>query len=167
MTLFLAGLLPATSVLAVENADEKRLDEVAKRGSVVMPFDLGKTTHLFTKTEKGGLQQVVVKKSPDAGQVQLIRKHLSKIAAQFRLGDFSGPAKIHGDDMPGLTVLRTAKPGQINIAYKELPNGAEIDFSTDIPSLVEAIHAWFDAQLSDHARHAMPVQSHHSMHQMP
>ena len=44
-----------------QKADEKRLDEVAQHGMHVMPFDLEKTTHVFSKTPKGGLQRVVVK----------------------------------------------------------------------------------------------------------
>jgi hypothetical protein len=47
---------------------------------------------------------------------------------------------------------------------KELPNGAEIDYSTDNAKLIEAIHKWFDAQLSDHARHAIPGHDIHQMH---
>ncbi|WP_227869207.1 hypothetical protein [Nitrosospira lacus] len=42
---------------AVEKADEKRLDEVAHRGAHVMPFDLEKTTSIFSKTANGGLKQ--------------------------------------------------------------------------------------------------------------
>jgi hypothetical protein len=53
------------------------------------------------------------------------------------------------------------------IVYKELPNGAEIDYSTDEPKLIEAIPKWFDAQLSDHARHAVPGHPHHSIHHKP
>jgi len=149
---------------AVEKASEQRLDEVAQRGSHVMPFNLEQTTHIFSKTEKGGLQQVIVKDSTNAEQIKLIREHLTKISNEFRKGDFSNPAKIHGDTMPGLDELHKAKPGQIDVLYKELPNGAEINYSTDSPVLINAIHQWFDAQLSDHARHAISGHSNHQMH---
>jgi hypothetical protein len=89
---------------------------------------------------------------------------LTKISHEFQQGDFSNPAKIHGDSMPGLDELRKAKPNQIEIVYKELSNGAEINYSTDSPVLINAIHQWFDAQLSDHARHAISGHSHHQMH---
>ncbi|MGR9085986.1 MAG: aspartate carbamoyltransferase [Gammaproteobacteria bacterium] len=160
--LFLA--IPAQ---AVDKAGEKRLDEVARRGAHVMPFSLEQTTHIFSKTEKGGLQQVIVKDSANAEQITLIRQHLSKISQEFKQGDFSGPARIHGDSMPGLAALRSARPGRIRIVYRELANGAEIGYSTDDPKLIEAIHLWFDAQLSDHARHAMPGHPHHQMHVKP
>lgn len=160
---WLAWLI-TTPVFAAEPASEKRLDEVAERGSHVMPFDLEKTTHIFSKTDAGGIQQVIAKDQSDSGQINLIRLHLSEIAKAFKQGDFSNPEKIHGATMPGLAELRAAKPGQIKIVYKELPDGAEITYATHIEKLRRAIHQWFDAQLSDHARHAVPGHSHGSGH---
>ncbi len=151
-------------VRGVEKADERRLDEIAKRGTHVMPFDLEKTTHVFSRTDQGGVQQVVVKDKSDTGQIRLIRAHLSEISEDFMRGDFSKPARIHGESMPGLSELKSAKPGQIRIEYSELPDGAQISYSTRSPRLIEAIHRWFDAQLSDHARHAVPGHSRHHMH---
>ena len=155
----LAMLLTALPVLALEEASKPRRDEVARRGAEVMPFSLEQTTHIFTKTEKGGLQQVIVKEIPNTEQVKLIQVHLSKISREFAQGDFSDPAKIHGEDMPGLAELRKAKPGEIAIEYKELRNGAQINYATDDPALIKAVHQWFDAQLSDHARHAIPAHT--------
>ena len=107
----MAMLLTALPVLALEEASEPRLDEVARRGAQVMPFSLEQTTHIFAKTEKGGLQQVIVKETSNTGQVKLVQAHLSKISREFAQGDFSDPARIHGEDMPGLAELRKAKPG--------------------------------------------------------
>jgi hypothetical protein len=163
-TSLLVSLLAAVPSWAVEKANETRLNEVAERGAKVMPFDLEQTTHVFTKTEKGGLQQVIAKDPTQGEQIGLIRQHLSKIAREFKQGDFSDPAKIHGKAMPGLAELRTAKAGTIQIEYRELPAGAQIDYSTDNPGLVEAIHRWFDAQLGDHARHAVAGHPHRLMH---
>lgn len=147
-----------------EKASEQRLDEVVERGSHVMPFDLEQTTHIFSKTDKGGLQQVIVKDPANAEQIRLIRQHLSKIATEFTKRDFSNPAKIHGDDMPGLATLRKTTPDQMKADYKELPNGAEINYTSDDQNVINAIHQWFDAQLSDHARHAISGQTNHQMH---
>ena len=158
-------LLATIPAYAVEKADEQRLNAVVERGSHVMPFDLEQTTHVFSKTEDGGVQQVIVKDPDNAEQIKLIRQHLTKISDEFKRGDFSNPAKIHGDAMPGLAELRKAKPNQIAIVYKELPDGAEIKYSSDNPTLINAIHQWFDAQLSDHARHAVSGHPHHQMHQ--
>jgi len=161
---FLLALFIATPIHALEKADEQRLDEVAERGSHVMPFDLEKTTHTFSKTDTGGIQQVIAKDKSDTEQINLIRSHLSAITKEFKQGNFSNPEKIHGTTMPGLAELKAAKVGQINIVYKELPDGAEITYSTHIEKLKLAIHQWFDAQLSDHARHAVPDHLHDSSH---
>ncbi|MDQ7089493.1 MAG: aspartate carbamoyltransferase [Methylococcales bacterium] len=151
-------------VYAIEKASEKRLDEIAELGVHVMPFDLALTTHVFSKTAKGGVQKVLVKNPDDCEQIKLIREHLSKISAEFQQGDFSNPEKIHGNNMPGLEGLRKAKLNQLNITYKELPNGAKITYLTDEISLITAIHQWFEAQLSDHSRHAVSGHSNHKMH---
>lgn len=164
LLIMILSLLVMSPCYAVEKASEKRLDEVAQRGVHVMPFDLELTTHVFSKTAKGGVQKVIVKNLKDTAQIRLIREHLIKISREFQQADYSGPAKIHGENMPGLETLRNAKPDQISILYKDLPNGAEITYSTDITILITAIHQWFDAQLSDHARHAISGHSRHKMH---
>jgi hypothetical protein len=132
----------------------KRQDEVAARGAQVMPFDLERTTHIFDDLPDGGLQQVVADDPADAEQVALIRGHLQEEAARFQRGDFGDPAAIHGDGMPGLAELREGY-SKITVTYTELPDGAEIRYTTGDPVLVAAIHAWFAAQLSDHGGHAM------------
>ena len=164
--LFIAILIASNSLSlhAAEKASEARLDEITQRGAQIMPFNLDQTVHVFSKKEDGGLQQVVVKNQTDTGQIKLIREHLNEIANKFKQGDFSDPSKLHGDNMPGLAVLRKARQGEINIIYTELPDGAQIIYSSDKPALILAIHQWFDAQLSDHARHAMPNHPHHLMH---
>lgn len=144
-------------------ASEARLDEVVARGVHVMPFDLEKTLHIFNKVENGGVQQVIAKDKNDAAQITLIREHLSKITREFNAGDFSNPVKIHGENMAGLQTLRTAEKGSLSIIYKELPDGAQIDYRSEKVDLITAIHQFFDAQLSDHARHA--VSGHINHHQ--
>jgi hypothetical protein len=159
----LALTLLSANALAVEPASEARLDEVVARGVHVMPFDLEKTTHVFSKVDNGGVQQVIVKDKNDTQQIKLIRDHLSKIASEFNQGDFSNPIKIHGDKMAGLPALRTAEKGTLSIIYKELPDGGQIDYTSEKSDLVTAIHQFFDAQLSDHARHAVSGHENHHM----
>jgi len=162
--LVLGALLLGLPVHAAEPASEQRLDEVAERGAHVMPFDLELTTHVFTKNDHGGVQQVVVKDTSNLEQVRLIREHLVDITAKFAQGNYADPASIHGEDMPGLAALRQATAGAINIVYTELDNGGQIDYSTTDPQLVQAIHHWFEAQLSDHSRHAVDHSMHHQHH---
>lgn len=153
-----------TVATALEKASDARIKEVAQLGKQVMPFDLNQTLHIFSKTENGGVQQVIVKDPENITQITLIREHLNKIASDFKQSEFADPEKIHGKDMPGLEALRTAKPGEISIQYHEIPEGAEITYTTRDPNLIIAIHQWFDAQLSDHARHATMHRSHKMMH---
>jgi hypothetical protein len=143
MALFTTAILPA----------QTRQEEVAKRGAKVMPFDLEQTTHVFQKLDDGGLQKVVVKDPSNKKQVALIQSHLKEESEKFRKGDFSDPAKLHGEDMPGLAQLK-AGAAKIDIRYSALPDGAQIRYTAKDPKLVTALHRWFDAQLADHGHHA-------------
>lgn len=136
-------------------ASTRQQAEVAQRGKEVMPFDLSATQHIFTKTPEGGIQRVVARRAEDAEQVRQIRLHLEDIRKQFSQGDFSGPRHIHGEQMPGLAALQAAKPGQIAVTYRAIPEGAELTYSTADPPLVTALHDWFDAQVSDHGKDAV------------
>ena len=142
-------------------SDGQRQADVARRGQDVMPFDLGATTHVFTKAAQGGVQQVVVKDANDATQVRLTRQHMREIRDQFLKGDFSGPTRIHGREMPGLAELKAARPGQIDIGYADLKDGAELSYTTADAKLVSALHKWFDAQLADHGKDAMAGHAGH------
>ncbi|MFK5950860.1 MAG: aspartate carbamoyltransferase [Methylococcales bacterium] len=169
LTLILLTILTMPMMLsATEQATEKRINEVVERGRHVMPFDLDKTIHIFNKVSDGGIQQVIVKNKTNKAQIKLIREHLFTISQQFKRRDFSGPIKIHGKNMSGLDVMRSAKPSAIKISYKELQNGAQIEYYSQQPGIINAIHQFFDAQLRDHARHAISRHSmHHAMHRVP
>lgn len=142
-------ILSAATILPAQT----RQKEVAKRGAQVMPFDLEQTIHVFQKLEDGGLQKVVVKDPTNKKQIPLIQGHLKEESEKFRKGDFSDPAKIHGEDMPGLAQLKVGA-AKIDVRYSVLPDGAEIRYTTKDPKLVEALHQWFAAQLADHGHHA-------------
>ncbi len=153
--------------LAAHCSDAQRQAEVARLGADVMPFSLEATTHIFTKTAEGGTQRVVAKVPTDTRQVRLVRRHLHEIQTQFLEGDFSGPSHIHGNEMPGLVELKAAQPGQVVIDYKDISGGAELSYRTADTKLVAALHAWFDAQLSDHGTDAMAGHHHHDQAEMP
>lgn len=148
--LLLVGVLACGGDDAMEEAN--RLEEVAAAGASVMPFDLDSSTHVFEKTADGGLQQVL-SDTRDAEQIALIRDHLKEEAERFAQGDFHDPAMIHGEAMPGLHDLVMGHEA-LTIDYDEVEAGGQILYSSDDPDLVAALHAWFDAQLSDHGEHA-------------
>ncbi|MFI5484746.1 hypothetical protein [Micromonospora echinaurantiaca] len=130
-----------------------RQADIAQKGASVMPFDLERTTHRFTKTDTGGVQTVVADDPQDAAQITLIRQHLTEEAERFRRGDFTDPGRIHGNEMPGLDALR-AHGGRITIDYTTTPDGARVTYTTGDTKLRGALHHWFDAQVSDHGQHA-------------
>ena len=130
-----------------------RQAEVATRGAKVMPFDLEQTMHHFQSLKDGGLQTVTAKDPGNQEQIALIQAHLKEETEKFQRGDFSDPAKIHSENMPGLAELKAAA-GQIDIQYLPLPDGAQIRYTTKDPALVMAVHHWFMAQRADHGSHA-------------
>ncbi|GIH81095.1 hypothetical protein [Planobispora longispora] len=143
----------AAAIALITLTGEDRRREVAAKGRTVMPFDLDRTTHRFTKAGDGGVQTVTADDPADASQVRLIREHLTEEAARFGRGDFGDPASIHGERMPGLREL-SAGYRRIAVSYEELADGAGLTYTTSDPALVTALHAWFDAQVSDHGEHA-------------
>lgn len=149
-TLLAAAAVVGTLVLGgCGDSSAQRRAEVAARGRTVMPFDLARTTHVFTDLADGGVQTVTANDAADNEQIGLIRGHLQDEQTRFVRGDFSDPEAIHGPQMPGLAELKAAG-GRVHVRYKELGDGARLWYSTEDPALVDALHAWFKAQSSDH-----------------
>ncbi len=141
-------LLGCATVLA-----QTTQEHVHQKAHGVMPFDVSRTVHIFRMTEAGGVQRVVAKDPGAADQIALIRKHLHHEAENFRRGDYSDPAMLHGTDMPGLKELQNGA-SNIKVSYAPLPDGAEITFETVDLHLLTALHRWFGAQLSEHGADA-------------
>ncbi|MBK6009207.1 aspartate carbamoyltransferase [Ramlibacter ginsenosidimutans] len=149
-------LLAAAAVLACSFAAPAQTvqEHVHGHGHEVMPFDLGKTVHIFRMTEDGGIQQVVVRgDAADPEQVRMIQHHLALEASDFQQGNFADPGHLHGPAMPGLRELEQGAR-RMQITYRPLPNGGEIRFRAKDIKLVTAVHRWFGAQLSEHGADA-------------
>ena len=156
-TCFVSSLYAAFILIALAGnfsvrASEKQSNGVYERGSKVMPFDQNLTTHKFIPNSGGGIQTVTVNDPSDSNQIKLIRSHLQSEAQRFERGDFSDPAAIHGEEMPGLAELQEAKD-LFSVHYKELPDGARLIYSSEDSEIVTALHQWFDAQNRDHNGH--------------
>jgi hypothetical protein len=123
---------------------------MAARAQQVMPFDLNRTTHTFTQTPQGGVEKVVVNEPSDTRDRDLIRAHLQTEAQNFRHGNYSDPAKIHGMDMPGVNELKQGA-ARVTVVSAQTPDGAQITYTSTEPTLISALHAWFDRQASDHS----------------
>jgi hypothetical protein len=148
-----SALLVTLPALADPTPSPSHQAQVEQHSKEVMPFDLNRTMHIFTPTNNGGVQTVMVHDG-DPQQIALVRSHLRKEARAFAHGDFADPAAIHGNNMPGLSQLR-AGAKRIAISYGAMANGASITYRTSDPSLIAAIHRWFAAQVHDHGAHAM------------
>lgn len=151
---YLTAAVLCLFALAAFGAPTARQQDVAKKGAMVMPFNVKNSTHVFQKNQYGGIQQVVAKDPNDKALVDAIRKHLEMEAARFGQGDYSDPMQIHGMDMPGVQYLSSVKPGQIRITYRNVPGGAAVDYMGRDADTIAAIHKWFDAQLDDHGSDA-------------
>ena len=106
------------------------------------PFNRHDSTQAFQMNQSGGIQQVVAKDPNDKALVAAIRSYLEAEAQRFGNGDYSGPFK-------GVRYLKAVKPGQIAITYRNVPAGAAVDYVGRDAAAVDAIHKWFDAQISD------------------
>jgi hypothetical protein len=156
--LLLAGALGVFALSGLFGHGHSRQEEVAARGAEVMPFDLDRTTHRFDPRASGGVQTVVADE-PDAEQVELVRSHLRDEAERFARGDFDDPMAIHGMEMPGLAELRAgAASGRVTIDYEDVPTGGRLTYHAGERTLVAALHAWFQAQVSDHGGHAEAME---------
>jgi len=143
-------------ILPKDNSLGQRQTEIHERGSLVMPFNLDKTTHYFQQNDTGAVMEVRAKNSSDREQIALIREHLQKEVDLFSQGDFGDPANLHGQDMPGLSVLETSAD-QFSVEYQELEDGAKLEYISDNPEVITALHDWFMAQVMDHGTDAMSI----------
>lgn len=132
----------------------QRQQTIHERGMMVMPFDVSKTTHYFERTASGGIQQVRAKDVKDGEQISLIRSHLKSEAQLFSAGNFRDPMTLHGSDMPGLDVLSDPS-AKFNVEYGELPDGAQLTFTSQDQKVIGAFKNWFAAQLMDHGADAV------------
>lgn len=153
------GILAIIATVAVLGYQQLQLHHrqsmIHDRGSMVMPFNLSTTTHVFNKTDTGGVQRITVDKDGSDEDVSRIRSHLQSITEEFDKGNFSDPATLHGNQMPGLQTLQE-RHERLNVTYSEIDEGAKVAYRTQDTVVVNALHDWFDAQLRDHGPDAQP-----------
>jgi hypothetical protein len=113
-----------------------------------MGVDQYSSTHRFDALPDGGrieLQRDV----DDSAGVAEIRKHLREIAVAFKRGDFSIPAYVHDQQVPG-TVVMAAKRDAITYTERDLPRGGEVRITTSNPEALVAVHEFISFQRHDH-----------------
>ncbi|GAB3378391.1 hypothetical protein [Azotobacter armeniacus] len=155
--LLVVGLCACLAVPALasnNSSPQSRQEQIHELGHSVMPFTLSRTLHVFRMTETGGSMRVVIRTASAADQLPSIQRHLLHLLARFSSGDFSIPASLHGESMPGLKELE-AGASRMKVTYAPLPNGGEIRFEAGDLEMITAVHRWFGAQLSEHGTDAM------------
>lgn len=127
----------------------------AEKEAEVMPFSLEVTLHQFQDTLTGGIQKVLANDEMDQKNIILIREHLQKEAKLFAKGLFNDPSYLHGEEMAGLATLKEAgADGRLDVQYQDIASGGQITYNSEDPSVIIALHLWFQAQVVDHGDHA-------------
>jgi len=121
------------------------------RGKIAMGVDQYTSTHLFDDLPDGGRIELQ-RDRDDPGGVRTIREHLRGIAEAFSTGDFSTPAFVHMQDVPGTTVMAERRSA-IRYVFSELPRGGEVRITTSDPVALKAVHDFLAFQRQDHRAH--------------
>ena len=124
---------------------------VQARGKVVMGVDQYTSTHHFEALSDGGRIELQ-RDTNDAAGVATIREHLRSIARAFGNGDFSSPAAVHMQTVPGAAVM-AARRDRITYAVSDLPRGAVLRITTSDPEAVQAVAQFMAFQRMDHRAH--------------
>jgi len=119
-----------------------------KRGRQAMGVDQYTSTHKFDALSDGGRIELQSDKG-DSVSIATIRGHIRDIAIAFKSGDFSTPAFVHMQTVPGTKVM-AAKHAVITYEPHDLSRGAELRIRTKDSDALAAIHQFMAFQRSDH-----------------
>lgn len=118
------------------------------RGFVVMGVNQYTSVHRFDALPNGGRVELQRDRDDSTGTAA-IRAHLRAIARAFANGDFTAPADVHAETVPGVPVMR-ARRAAIRYDVSDLPRGAELRIRSTDPVAVEAIHGFLAYQRQEH-----------------
>jgi hypothetical protein len=119
-----------------------------ERGRRAMGVDQYTSTHHFDALPDGGRIELQRDTDDSAGIAQ-IRAHMRDIAEAFRKGDFSTPALVHLQEVPGTKAMAQHR-ASITYEPRDLPRGAELWIRTSDPEARRAIHAFMAFQRGEH-----------------
>src|SRR6266850_1405385 len=158
--LFLLAILPgmATAQQNPSPGQDKRSEDVVKRGEHVMGFSHEATTHHFWLFKDGGEIAVTANDPNDQAGIDQIRAHLGHIAKMFASGNFKAPMLIHDTNPPGTATMTRLKE-QIRYEFSETDRGARIRLVTSSPETTDAVHAFLLFQIVDHRTQDAPTIS--------
>jgi hypothetical protein len=119
-----------------------------ERGRTAMGVDQYTSTHHFDALPDGGRIELQRNAEDTAGTAQ-IRAHIHQIARAFEAGDFSTPAMVHMQSVPGAKTM-AARRSKISYEVQDLPRGAELRIRTADPDALRAIHEFMAFQRGEH-----------------
>lgn len=144
-----AGFAPGcTSSEAGTQPEDAAFDALQARGAEAMGVDQYTSTHIFDALADGGRIELQRDVDDPAG-VGAIRAHMAGIAEAFGSGDFTVPAFVHAQEVPGAAVM-AALGERIAFEYRELPRGGELRLITTDPEALAAIHDFMAFQREEH-----------------
>jgi hypothetical protein len=140
-----AGCNPAPPV---DSGADPEFAALQDRGAEGMGVDQYASTHLFDALADGGRIEFQYDSDDPEGVAQ-IRTHLREIQVAFQAGDFSTPAFVHDQEVPG-TAAMAARREHIEYRYQDLPRGGELRLVTTDQRALEAIRDFMAFQRADH-----------------
>lgn len=129
-------------------AHDSSFAALQRRGKSAMGVDQYTSVHRFDDLADGGRIELQRAAADPAG-VRAIREHLRSIVAAFSSGDFSTPAFVHMQHVPGTSVM-AARRSAIRYEFGELPLGGAVRITSTDPEAVRAVHEFLAFQRSDH-----------------
>lgn len=148
-----AAFAPGVAGAQVPAPKDTGFAAMQERGKRAMGVDQYTSRHQFDALPDGGrieLQRAV----DDSAGVAQIRRHLQEIAQAFQAGDFSTPAFVHMQSVPGTAVM-AAKRAAITYTYRPLPRGGEVRIVSRDAEALRAIHEFLAFQRHDHHAEGM------------
>lgn len=143
------GTLPAGALAqSSPPGEDPDFASLQERGAMGMGVDQYASTHLFDALPDGGrIEYQYDRDDPDG--IARIRRHLKEIQEAFQAGDFSTPAFVHGQEVPGTDVMAERRT-HIEYRYQDLPRGGELRLVTEDPDALQAIREFMAFQREDH-----------------
>lgn len=140
--------LEAHAAHATHATPDSAFDAMQQRGRSAMGVDQYTSIHRFDALRDGGRIELQRDRDDPAGTSQ-IRAHMREIASAFSSGDFSTPAAVHMQAVPGTDVMR-AKRRVIQYSPSDLPRGAALRIRSSDPAAIAAIHRFLAVQRKEH-----------------
>ena len=128
--------------------DDSAFRAMQGRGGTVMGVDQYTSVHRFDALPDGGRIELQRDRDDSAGTA-VIRAHMRTIALAFARGDFTAPATVHLETVPGVPVMRERRA---SIRYEpiDLPRGGALRIRTSDPAAIAAVHEFLAYQRREH-----------------